>query len=68
MTLGIEEASALIADNPGISDREIYKLLEQTEREISARLQARSPVPIDLLKARRVLIVAKEKRRGQVTC
>lgn len=68
MTLGIEEASALIAENPGISDREICKLLEQTECEISARTQAHSPVPIELLKARRVLIVAKEKRRGQVTC
>ena len=63
LRINTEECATVIAANAAITDESLRQYLAEANREISGLTSEGKPVPIALIRARRVLVLAFNKRR-----
>ena len=61
----IHAAADKLASDPGLTDYDFWRTLKNLEYEIFQRASNKQPIPIDMLRWRRILRRARRKRIGR---
>jgi hypothetical protein len=61
----IQAAAEKLASDPGLTDYDFWRTLKNLEYEIFQRVNSKQPVPIDMLRWRRILRRARRRRIGR---
>jgi len=61
----IQAAAEKLAADPGLTDYDFWRTLKNLEYEIFHRVSSRQPIPIDMLRWRRILRRARRRRIGR---
>jgi hypothetical protein len=65
MKIDIHAAVEKLASDPGMTDYDFWRTLKNLEYEIFRRVTSNQPIPIDMLRWRRILKRARSKRIGR---
>jgi hypothetical protein len=65
MTMDIHAAAEKLASDTGFTDYDFWRTLKNLDYEIFQRTSSRQPIPIDMLRWRRILKRARSKRIGR---
>ena len=58
----IQAAAEKLASDPGLTDYDFWRTLKNLEYEIFQRVNSKQPIPIDMLRWRRILRRAHRRR------
>jgi hypothetical protein len=61
----IQAAAEKLASDPGLTDYDFWRTLKNLEYEIFQRASSKQPIPIDMLRWRRILRRARRRRIGR---
>jgi hypothetical protein len=61
----IQAAAEKLASDPGLTDYDFWRMLKNLEYEIFQRTSSKQPIPIDMLRWRRILRRARSRRTGR---
>ena len=61
----IQAAAEKLAADPGLTDYDFWRTLKNLEYEIFQRVSSKQPIPIDMLRWRRILRRARRRRIGR---
>jgi hypothetical protein len=61
----IQAAAEKLASDPGLTDYDFWRTLKNLEYEIFQRVNSKQPIPIDMLRWRRILGRARRRRIGR---
>ena len=64
MKFDIHAAAEKLASDPGLTDYDFWRTLKNLEYEIFQRVSSSQPIPIDMLRWRRILRRARSRRTG----
>jgi hypothetical protein len=65
MKSDIQAAAEKLASDPGLTDYDFWRMLKNLEYEIFQRTSSKQPIPIDMLRWRRILRRARSRRIGR---
>lgn len=64
MTTDIQTAAERLASDPRLTDYDFWRTLKNVDNEIFRIASISQPIPIEMLRWRRILKYARSKRRG----
>ena len=65
MKIDIYAAAEKLASDPELTDYDFWRTLKNLEYEIFQRVSSSQPIPIDMLRWRRILRRARSRRTGR---
>jgi hypothetical protein len=65
MKMDIHTAAERLASDPGVTDYDFWRTLKNLDYEIFQRVTGNQPIPIDMLRWRRILRRARSQRTGR---
>jgi hypothetical protein len=65
MKSDIQAAAEKLASDPGLTDYDFWRMLKNLDYEVFQRAAGNQPIPIDMLRWRRILKRARSRRVGR---
>ena len=65
MKIDIHAAVEKLASDPGLTDYDFWRMLKNLDYEIFQLTSSKRPIPIEMLRWRRILRRARSKRTGR---